>query len=176
MGEKRLTLKEERFCQEYVLWLNATKAAINSGYSERSARQIAARMLSKDYIQSRIQNLKGNLAETAAISALRIAKEHEKIAFMDFGQLRDGWVSLKVFEALTDEQKACIQEISSRQLKKLSDEGEMIIEEWVKIKLYDKQKSLDSLSRMFGYDAPQKIDLDIQQPVVIQKNYDRFDA
>lgn len=36
---------------------------------------------------------------------------------------------------------------------------EPIEEEYVKIKLYDKQKSLDSISRMLGYDAPIKQEL-----------------
>jgi phage terminase small subunit len=100
--------------------------------------------------------LKGNLAETAEISALRVLKEHEKIAFSNAGQLRDGWITLKEFESLTDDQKTCIQEISSRQVKKVAEMGEIIIEEWVKIKLYDKQKSLDSIKAMLGFDAPEK--------------------
>jgi phage terminase small subunit len=83
-------------------------------------------------------------------------KEHEKIAFADAGQLRDGWIALKDFEALTEGQKACIQEVTSRQVKKVNDEGEVIVEEWVKIKLYDKQKSLDSIKDMLGFDAPEK--------------------
>ena len=35
--EKKLSGKEERFCQEYIVDYNATKAAIRAGYSERSA-------------------------------------------------------------------------------------------------------------------------------------------
>jgi hypothetical protein len=31
--------------------------------------------------------------------------------------------------------------------------------EFVKIKLYDKQKALDSISKMLGYDSASKIDL-----------------
>ena len=37
---------------------------------------------------------------------------------------------------------------------------EVIEEDWVKIKLYDKQKSLDSISKMLGYDAPTKIEIE----------------
>jgi phage terminase small subunit len=153
--DSEITPKEERFCYEYVLHLNATKAAILAGYSERSARQIANRQLTKEDIQNRIKHLQGNLSETAEISALRVLKEHEKIAFSNAGQLRDGWITLKEFETLTEEQLSCIQEVSSRQAKKVSDKGEIIIEEWVKIKLYDKQKSLDSIKAMLGFDAPE---------------------
>lgn len=162
--EKKLTPKEEKFCQEYIVSLNATQAAIKAGYSEKTAYSQGHRLLKNVEIQKRIEYLKANLAEACGISAARIIKEHEKIAFVDAGQLRDGWMLLKDFENLTPEQRACIQEVSSRQTKRLSlssdgEEDSVIVDEYVKIKLYDKQKSLDSLSKMLGYDAPTKIDL-----------------
>jgi phage terminase small subunit len=152
-SSKDLTPKEERFCYEYVRLLNATQAAINAQYSSVSARQTGHRLLTKDYIQRRIGALRGNLAETAGISALRVIQEHAKIAFADAGQLRNGWMSLKSFESLTDEQKACIQEVTSREKK--GEGGET----WVKVRMYDKQKSLDSISAMLGFNAPVKQEL-----------------
>ena len=154
---KKLTAKEEKFCQEYVMWLNATKAAVNAGYSKKTAATIGCQNLIKLNIKKRIEYLKNNLAESSGISALRISKEHEKIAFMDSGQIRSGWMTLKYFEELSESQKACIQEVTTKQTKRIINDGDVIDEEWVKIKLYDKQKSLDSLSRMLGYDAPVKI-------------------
>jgi phage terminase small subunit len=139
--------------------LNATKAAISAGYSEQSARSKGCQLLTKVNIQNKIKRLQENLSETAEISALRVLKEHEKIAFSNAGQFRYGWITLKEFESLTDDQKACIQEISSRQVKKAGDDGDIIIEEWVKIKLYDKQKSLDSIKTMLGFDAPTRTDI-----------------
>ncbi|GHT09103.1 hypothetical protein FACS189426_06500 [Bacteroidia bacterium] len=148
--EVKLTAREEKFCQEYVMWLNATKSAINAGYKEKNARQIGFQNLTKLHIQNRIKYLKENLAETAGISALRVIKEHEKIAFADAGQLRDGWMSLKDFESLTDEQKAIIQEVTAKDTKYGTE---------VKIKLFDKQRSLDSINAMLGFDAPVKTEL-----------------
>ena len=158
---KKLTAKEDRFCQEYVMWLNATKAAVNAGYSSKTARSIGSENLTKPYIKKRIEYLKNNLAEASSISAIRILKEHEKIAYMDSGQLRNGWITLKDFEDLTDDQKACIQEITTKRVTRKVDDSDVVIEEWVKLKLYDKQKSLDSLSRMLGYDAPTKVSIDM---------------
>jgi len=149
-NEAKLTAKEERFCYEYVLLLNATKAAINAGYSEKTASAAGSRLLRIVKVQERIKYLKDNLAETAEISALRVIKEHEKIAFTNAGQLRDGWMSLKNFEALTEEQKAIIQEVTTKDTKYGTE---------VKIKLYDKQKSLDSINAMLGYNAPDKTEL-----------------
>ena len=146
----KLTAKEEKFCYQYVLLLNATKAAINAGYSVKTARSIGYENLTKPHIQKRIKYMKENLAETSGISAMRVLKEHEKIAFADAGQLREGWMSLKEFEQLTDDQKAIIQEITTKETKHGTE---------VKIRLYDKQRSLDSINAMLGFDAPIKTEL-----------------
>lgn len=50
----KLTAKQKRFCDEYLIDLNATQAAIRAGYSKRSARQIADKNMSKDDIQEYI--------------------------------------------------------------------------------------------------------------------------
>jgi phage terminase small subunit len=67
-----LTPKEEKFCSEYVLLLNATQAAINAQYSEKTARSKGSQLLTKVNVQNRIEYLRENLAETAGISALRV--------------------------------------------------------------------------------------------------------
>lgn len=52
----KLTARQKRFCDEYLIDLNATQAAIRAGYSARSARQIADRNMSNDDIQEYIKN------------------------------------------------------------------------------------------------------------------------
>lgn len=49
-----LTEKQKRFCDEYLIDLNATQAAIRAGYSEKTARQTATENLSKPYIREYI--------------------------------------------------------------------------------------------------------------------------
>jgi phage terminase small subunit len=50
----KLTDKQKRFCDEYLVDLNGTQAAIRAGYSARSARQIADRNMSNDDIRKYI--------------------------------------------------------------------------------------------------------------------------
>lgn len=50
----KMTAKMQRFCDEYLIDLNATQAAIRAGYSEKSARAIAAENLTKPDIQEYI--------------------------------------------------------------------------------------------------------------------------
>ena len=162
-GKKRkLTPKEERFCYEYLACgLNATKAALKAGYSKKTAYSIGQENLKKPEIQLRIQHMKDNLAETAGITALMIVKEHAKIAFANASDIREGWISLKDFEALPADVKATIQEVQTKETKRVLPEGEEIVDTWVKVKTYDKQKSLDALSNIFGINAPTKHDISI---------------
>lgn len=50
-----LTEKQKRFCNEYLVDLNATQAAIRAGYSEKTAKQIAQQNLTKLDIQEYIK-------------------------------------------------------------------------------------------------------------------------
>jgi len=107
-------------------------------------------------LQKRIKSLKDNLAETAGISSLRVIKEHEKIAFSSIAHLHNTWLERTEFERLTDDQKACIKNISTKIVKRnicTNDEPDIVDVEYVKIELYDKQKSLDSINAMLGYAA-----------------------
>ena len=52
--EKTLTGKQAKFVEEYLIDLNATQAAIRAGYSQKTARQIAAENLTKPVIQEAV--------------------------------------------------------------------------------------------------------------------------
>lgn len=162
----KLTDKQERFCYEYCIDFNATQAAIRAGYSERSAAEIGRQNLMKLEIQTRIKEMQTNLSETAGISALKVINEHAKIAFSGISKLKDGWMTLKDFKSLTEDEKSCIQEIQTKEARR-SDGGDgTIIEEWVKLKLYDKQKSLDSISNLLGFNAPTKSEVKNQLDII----------
>lgn len=64
-----LTPKQERFRQEYIKDLNATQAAIRAGYSQKTAREQAARMLSKVSIQEHVTELVQKVADKNELSA-----------------------------------------------------------------------------------------------------------
>lgn len=55
-GDK-LTDKQKKFCEEYVLDLNATQAALRAGYCANSAKQIGSENLSKLAIRGEITRL-----------------------------------------------------------------------------------------------------------------------
>lgn len=60
-----MTAKQQRFCDEYLIDLNATQAAIRAGYSEKNARNIASENLAKpnikEYIEKRMAEKEAEL-------------------------------------------------------------------------------------------------------------------
>ena len=78
----KLTVKQIRFCQEYIVDLNGTQAAIRAGYSENSAQQIASELLSKPVIQEYVQDLLDQrAARTKATADFAISEIYHLISF-----------------------------------------------------------------------------------------------
>ena len=71
---KPLSEKQKRFCLEYVKDLNATQAAIRSGYSERTAKSQGQRLLTHVDVQALITKLKQEVAESIKIDAAWMLK------------------------------------------------------------------------------------------------------
>ena len=61
--------KHERFCQEYVIDYNGTRAAMRAGYSERNAATQAGRLLKKAEVLARVWELQHEQLERLSISA-----------------------------------------------------------------------------------------------------------
>ena len=64
-----LTDKQEMFCREYIVDLNATQAAIRAGYSEDTAAAIASQNLTKLNVASRVRELISGRAERLQVDA-----------------------------------------------------------------------------------------------------------
>lgn len=158
----KLTIKQEKFVLKYLECGNASEAyrfAYNcSELAESTIWSKASLLLDNNKVRARIDYLKAHLAEAAGISALQIIREHQKIAFSDATRVRNGWMSLKDFESLTEDEKACIKSVETKQIKRKTPIGEDIIDEQIKITCYDKQKALDSIVNMLGYNAPEKME------------------
>lgn len=158
--DNKLTIKQEKFVNKYLECGNASEAyryAYDcSNMSDNAVWNAASILLDNPKVTQRVYYLKNNLAEAAGISALKVIREHQKIAFSDATRVRNGWMSLKDFESLTDDERACIKSIETKQTKRVTVNGDEIIDEQVKITCYDKQKALDSIVNMLGYNAPEK--------------------
>ncbi len=78
--EGKLTPKQERFIDEFLIDLNATQAAIRAGYSEKTAQVIGSENLSKPMIKSEVdRRIAARAAEKKLTSDLVIDQLHGMI-------------------------------------------------------------------------------------------------
>lgn len=88
---KKLNEKQKRFAEEYLVDLNATQAAIRSGYSEKTAAVIGFENLTKPNIQEYIHELQKELQEKTKIKVEWVVNElvdtyercRQKVAVLD---------------------------------------------------------------------------------------------
>lgn len=170
---EELTGKQKRFCEEYIFDFNATRAAKVAGYSEETAYSIGSENLKKPEIQAYIKELQKDLEKTSGISRLKVLREYEKLAFSSIANLHNTWIKRKDFEKLSEEQKACISEIQTQTRTEMTynpktEQEEPVQVDFVKIKLHDKQRALDSISKMLGFNAAEKVEVnDVTQKQVM---------
>ena len=167
MDKKKLTDKQEMFCQEYMVDLNGTQAAIRAGYSEDTAKTIAGQNLSKLIIQERLSELKKSRSEKVEISAEMVVKELKSIAFsrvIDYWQGdtfgRSFVLTPKAFEDMPEEAKSAISSIEQN----IDKDGNITF----KIRLWDKMKSLEMLCKHLGITA-ETFNVKFDNPEMIKK-------
>jgi len=78
-----LTNKQKKFCDEYLLCLNATQAAIRAGYSEDTAAQTASRLMKDKDVQKYIESQKAKAQEEIEVSRKDIIKRLADIGFVE---------------------------------------------------------------------------------------------
>ena len=77
---RKLNAKQARFCEEYIIDLNAAQAAVRAGYSEKSARVTACRMLTYDNIEQKISELMEQRAELTSVNAQWVINNLKAVA------------------------------------------------------------------------------------------------
>lgn len=87
--------KQKRFCEEYLIDLNATQAAIRAGYSENAARQMGSDLLSHPAVQEEITRLKLERSETTGVNAAWLLTRLAHEAEADVADLYDESGALK---------------------------------------------------------------------------------
>lgn len=163
---KSLSDKDKEFCREYIYDWNGRRAAQKVfGYkNEITAGNKASDILRRKRIHMYCDYLNENTEQIVGVSRAWVLEQHLKLVRSSIAHLHDSWITLRDFSELTEDQKFCIEEIVT-QTRRETAEGENEDEEihidvdYVKIKLYNKQKSLDAITRMMGYDKAQRIDL-----------------
>lgn len=80
---KNTTYRQSLFCRHYAIHGNAARAARESGYSQKFARQVAYELLNKPHVKEKISELKLNVCEKLQIKAEEVHAVAASIALHD---------------------------------------------------------------------------------------------
>lgn len=76
----KLTEKQKRFCEEYLIDLNATQSAVRAGYSPKTAYRIGAELLQKTSVAEYIKKLREEQSKRTKITADEVLNELKNVA------------------------------------------------------------------------------------------------
>lgn len=140
--KRALTPKQERFCQEYLIDLNASQAALRAGYSPRNHVSIGAQLLMNTYVQLKISELKSAREAVTNVTAENVVREIASRASFDPSAIYgpDGKIM-----PMKDWPESCRRMLKSFDQVE-TDEGLQI----TKVRWYDSSKPLELLGRHLG--------------------------
>lgn len=139
----KMTAKQRRFCDEYLIDLNATQAAIRAGYSPKSANRIAAENMTKPVIRAFLA------ARMAEKESKLIAGQDEVLRYLTSVMRGESKASVVVVENTGDFMSA------AREMQKAPDEKERL-------------KAAELLGKRYGL-YTDKVEADVElSPVVIK--------
>ena len=157
VAEMKLTAKQQRFCDEYLIDLNATQAAIRAGYSEKTARVIGQENLLKPALKKYIEKRMAEKEEAL------IAKQDEVMRYLTSVMRREH----KEFVVVTLQNKVekWVTDEDTGKLKKqtITEESPAVVD--IPAKLSDANKAAELIGKRYGL-FKDNVKLDVT-PVVI---------
>jgi phage terminase small subunit len=144
-----LTDKQEMFCREYLIDLNATQAAIRAGYSAKTANRTASENMSKPDVQSRIAELKAQRNDLVGINATYVLNRLVEIDQMD---VLDILTSTGELKSVAEWPKVWRTTLSGLEVMEMASEGNTAAL-LKKIKWPDKVKNLELLGKHISVQA-----------------------
>jgi phage terminase small subunit len=147
---RTLSERQRRFVGEYLIHLNATKAAIRAGYSPRSAADIGHALLRRhNGVMAALAAARAERERRTQVTADRIVLELARIAFADIRSFAD-WdadgVQWRPRSEISADDAAAIAEVY----------GPGTAGGRPKLKLHDKRSALELLARHVGLIGPRR--------------------
>lgn len=155
-----LTTKEKVFCLEYVQHWNGTRAAIQAGYSKKTARSVAHENLTKPYIKAEIQRVLSQKAMMAEEVLARLAAEAsanmaELVEFYDVPILdKDG-------KHIGDKQSVRMKPEAFEKYGYLIKSINPTVSGDLKFELYDAQKAKELIGKHLGLFRDVSLNVDL---------------
>ena len=149
----KLTPKQMRFVDEYLVDLNATQAAIRAGYSTKTAHVTGPENLGKPRIAEEISRRQKDLQRRTEVTQDRVVKELARIAFANIADYIHVETQTRTKDDGTEVTYQIVmfnetQELSADQRAALAVVKQSV--NGFELKLHDKIKALEHLGRQIG--------------------------
>lgn len=157
---KKLTDKQKKFVEEYLIDLNATQACIRAGYKTKTPQQaseIGCQLLKKTQVSEAIANAMAERSRRTGINQDRIVQELARIAFVKITDVvgSDGEINANA----SDDDLACIESYKVEDYDSVNGSSSKR-----EVKLASKIKALELLGKHVGM-WNDRIQVDVSIPV-----------
>lgn len=147
--KEQLTAKQEAFCREYLIDLNATGAARRAGYSVDTASEIGWENLRKPQIQLRLTELRNSLDNNGEL-AQQVIDELKKIGFSNIQNYIETGNAIKDLSLIESDKAAAVSSLKKSVTTFGDGEGNEGEKTVVEFKMWDKIAALEKLGRHLG--------------------------
>lgn len=145
LGMGKLTEKQKKFCDLFIKLNNATQAAIQAGYSKKTARIIAQQNLTKLDIKKYIKKRVFRADKKRKVDAENVVQEIANVAFSDIGLVAE-WNDEKGLRLIDSKE---LDENNRKAIQSIKTSPS----EWgmsKQFKMQDKLKALELLAKHLG--------------------------
>ena len=139
----KLSLKQERFCHEYFLDMNATQAAIRAGHGPKSAARAGWRYLNSEAVKQYLEEQRRINRKKMRITEEDILVELARVGFSNIKNFLGNDNLSRDLERVDPAELACVASVKVT----VKDSTHSITE----IKLHNKLAALKDLARYFGF-------------------------
>lgn len=150
---KKLKAKHEMFCREFLVDLNATQAAIRSGYAERRAHITGPELANKPAIKARIDELKQERMSQLGIDANYVLMRLVEIDKMDVADILEDDLSFKPLSEWPESWRRYLSGLNLAEMFEGRGDDRGMVGILKKIKWPDKVKNLELLGKHVSVQA-----------------------
>ncbi|EKU96718.1 phage terminase, small subunit [Leptolyngbya sp. PCC 7375] len=143
-----LTDKQELFCREYLKDFNGAAAYVRAGYSEKGAKNHAARLVAKGSVQAYLATLRNQVESRSVATLERTLEEIARVAYADITstlKFTNSELTLNNSEELPSEVTAAIESVTFNE--SITESGTNVKKN---LKMHNKMQALGLLADFFG--------------------------
>lgn len=166
----KLTAKQQKFVDEYLIDLNATQAAIRAGYKKTEYTDTNAnKLLENTRIREAVDKSMAERSRRTGINQDRVIQELARIAFVNPQNVINS-EDASIRTDATEDDLACVQSVKVKTMD--GEKGSSVERE---VRLNDKMRALELLGKHLGM-FKDKVELDADMDLNITIDYGEHDS